>query len=189
MLPEMECKITTTKRRRRLAAAGVTLVEMLVAIPIAMLLLSLLILFAFYTSRTFAGLLNYADLEGRSRNAVDVMSREIRQTGRLTDFTTNKLTFNDYDSKPLVYAYDPAQRTLTRTKDNVSTVLLKECDSLNFAIYQRCTTNGTFDQYPTSLQASNCKVVQMSWLCTRKITGAKINSESMQTAKIVIRNQ
>jgi|ERR1041385_1564613 Tfp pilus assembly protein PilW len=185
----MECKITYIKPRRRQASAGLTLVEFLVAIPLGLLVLGMIILFAFYTSRTFAGLLNYADLEGRSRNAVDLMSQQIRQTSRLTGYTTNKLTFSDYDAKTLEFTYDPATRTLTRTKDNVSTVLLKECDSLNFAIYQRCTTNGTFDQYPTSLQASNCKVVQMSWLCTRTIVGAKLNSESMQTSKIVIRNQ
>ena len=185
----MECKTTSIKPRSRRASAGVTLVEFLVAIPLGILVLGLIVLFAVYTSRTFAGLLNYADLEGRSRNTVDRMSKEIRQTVRLTGFTTNQLTFSDYDAKPLMFAYDPAARTLTRTKDNVSTVLLKECDALNFSIYQRCSTNGTFDQYPTSLQASNCKVVQMNWTCTRTIVGAKLNSETMQTAKIVIRNQ
>ena len=185
----MECKITSIKPRCVRASAGLTLVELLVAMPLGILLLGMIVLFAVYTSRTFAGLLNYADLAGSSRNAVDLMGKQIRQTGALTAFTTNKLTFSDYDAKSLEFAYDPAQRTLTRTKDNVSTVLLTECDSLNFAIYQRCTTNGTFDQYPTSLQASNCKVVQITWSCTRTIVGAKLNSESMQTAKIVIRNQ
>ena len=153
------------------------------------LVLGLVVVFAVYTSRTFACLMNYADLEGKSRTAVDTMSKRIRQASALTGFTTNELTFNDYDGTPLVYAYNATSRELTQTKANVATVLLKECDWLNFSIFQRCSTNGSFDQYPTSLESSNAKVVQLSWSCTRTIAGTKLNSETMQTAKIVIRNK
>jgi hypothetical protein len=117
------------------------------------------------------------------------MGQQIRQTGSLIGFTTNKLTFTDYDGGSLVFDYNQTNRTLVRIKSGVSTVLLTECDSLNFAIFQRCTTNGTFGNYPTSLQASNTKVVQMTWACSRIVSGSKQNTESMQTAKIVIRNQ
>jgi hypothetical protein len=78
---------------------------------------------------------------------------------------------------------------LTRAKDGVTTDLLTQCDTLNFNIYQRNTTNGTYDQYPTSVEASNCKVVQVSWTCSRTITGTKLNTETVQSTKIVIRNQ
>jgi hypothetical protein len=32
------------------------------------------------------------------------------------------------------------------------------------------------------------KLVDVSWLCSRKILGRKVNTESVQTAKIVMRN-
>ena len=68
-------------------------------------------------------------------------------------------------------------------------MLLTGCETLNFAIFQRNSTNGTYDQYPSSNEPTNTKLVQVSWVCKRSILGASINSESVQTAKIVIRKK
>jgi Tfp pilus assembly protein PilW len=174
-------------RRRRIA--GVSLVEVLIAVTIGTIVALGLGAFSLFTGRGFAGLMNYSELESQSRMALDKMSKEIRQTTRLTDYTSNKLVFLDYDAKPLVFEYSPSTRLLTRTKDGIANNLLTECDTLNFGIFQRNTTNGTYDQYPTSVQASNCKVVQVSWVCSRTITGTKLNTETVQSTKIVIRNQ
>ena len=35
----------------------------------------------------------------------------------------------------------------------------------------------------------SCKLVQLHWICSRKIFGAKVNTESVQSAKVVIRKQ
>jgi len=169
--------------------AGVSLVELLVAIAIGTIVTLGLGAFSLFTGRGFAGLMNYSELEQQSRTALDKMSKEIRQTKRLTDYTSNKLVFLDYDDTSLTFQYSPSTRMLTRTKDGVTADLLTECDTLNFNIFQRNTTNGTYDQYPTSVQASNCKVVQVSWICSRTITGSKVNTETVQSTKIVIRNQ
>jgi hypothetical protein len=47
----------------------------------------------------------------------------------------------------------------------------------------------TFEQFPTSAAAGNCKLVSVSWICSRSILGSRLNTESVQTAKIVIRKQ
>src|SRR5712692_3398561 len=65
-------------------------------------------------------------------------------------------------------------------------VLLTQCDDLRFAIYQRTPLPGTYDQYPVAA-VTNCKVVAVKWVCSRTILGAKVNSEDIQEAKIVIR--
>ncbi len=171
------------------ATAGVTLVELMFAIPIGMIAMVAVLSFASYTGRSFAALLNYADLEQTSRNALDTMTSKIRGTSALTGFTTNSLTFKDADGKSLAFTYDTAKKTLVWTKDSVSTTLLTGCDQLDFDIYQRCSTNGTFDQYPTSLQASNTKVVQVSWLCSRPMIFSRLNTQTAQSSKIVLRNQ
>jgi prepilin-type N-terminal cleavage/methylation domain-containing protein len=180
---------TNSARARRRRRAGVSLVEILVAIAIGSIVTLGLGAFSLFTGRGFAGLMNYAELENQSRTALDKMSKEIRQTARLTDYTSNKLVFLDYDAKTLTFEYKPSSRALTRAKDGLTDNLLTECDTLNFAIFQRNTTNGTYDQYPTSVQASNTKVVQVSWTCSRTITGTKVNTETVQSTKIVIRNQ
>ena len=80
---------------------GLTLVETLVAVAISSIALAALAAFAFYSARSFAAIGNYVDLDNTSRKAVDVMTKEIRQTAALSGYQTNALTFTDYDGKPL----------------------------------------------------------------------------------------
>ena len=185
----MDCKITATKDRRTGANSGTTLVEFMIAIAVGMIAIGALASLSLYSGRTFAGLLNYADLETKSRSALDLLTKEIRQTQFLSAYDTNQLTFRDLDGVPLVYNYDSTNLTLTRTKAGTSKVLLTGCESLTFGIFLRTTTNGTFNQYSSTAEPTNTKVVQVSWLCKRSIVGTKLNSESVQTAKIVIRRR
>src|SRR5688500_13012296 len=163
----MVFKITSTKagRRRR---AGLTLVEFMVALGIGGLVLAGMAALLFYTGRSFASLANYVDLDNYSRNALDTMSREIRQTRRLVAGSDTSLTFEDFDGRPLVYAYDANSRSLTRTRDGVldPEPLLKECNFLKFSMYQRNPVSGQYDQYPTA-NADTCKLVQLRWICSR----------------------
>ena len=66
--------------------------------------------------------------------------------------------------------------------------LLIECDYLHFGIFQRNPVGGTYDQYPAATPAT-CKLVQLRWLCSRDLIHSKFNTESVQSAKIVIRKQ
>ncbi|MBI2947622.1 MAG: hypothetical protein HYY23_08240 [Verrucomicrobia bacterium] len=143
-----------------------------------------------FSNRSFASMANYVDLDHRSRVALDTMSREIRQTNRLLEFTETGLTFEDFDGGTLKYVYDPAAKTLTRLKNGNpdSKPLLTECDYLKFSIFQRNPVGGTYNQYPTA-SADTCKLVQLHWECSRRIFGAKVNTESVQSAKVVIRKQ
>ena len=77
-------------------------------------------------------------------------------------------------------------RTLVRQQGTLSKTLLTGCDSLQFSIYQRSPIPGTYDQYAVA-ETTNCKVVMVTWLCSRKILGSKLTTESQQTAKIVMR--
>jgi prepilin-type N-terminal cleavage/methylation domain-containing protein len=181
----MVCKITSTKKRK-----GFTLVELLVSLGIGGLALAALAALTFYTGRSFAALANYVDLDSYSRNALDQMSKEIRQTSRLLEYSPTKLVFENWDLKKLSYVYDNSGRTLNRYVDGVQDgpSLLKDCDYLNFSIYQRNPISGTYDQYPTATPAT-CKLVQLRWVCSRDLVTSKWNTESVQSAKIVIRKQ
>src|SRR5687767_6399668 len=120
----MDCKITSTKRR-----AGMTLIEMAVALGIASLVMMIMGSLSSYTARSFAGLANYTDLDRMSRNALDTMSQQIRQTRRLVEGTTNRLVFEDSDGGELQFFYDPNARTLRRSKNGAaSKLLLSNCD-------------------------------------------------------------
>src|SRR5215475_5838299 len=115
--------VLSSRVRKKREASGLTLMEMLVAASLWM-----------FSARSFIALGNYGDLDRASRNALDNMSREIRQTKGLTAFTPTSITLKDWDDGALTYAYDSSARTLTRQKSGVSTLLLGQCDYLNFDI-------------------------------------------------------
>jgi Tfp pilus assembly protein PilW len=174
-----------------------TLVELQIASAIAVILFAAVMALAFYTARSFAAFTNYVDLDVNSRNALDLMSSEIRQADLLTAATSTSLTFQTSDidtgtKHTLKYVYDPDRKELTRTFDGGdSTVLLTECSFLNFGTFQRNTTpvlDNAFVPVSTS-QPNLCKTVQLSWICSRKILGKSVNTESVQSAKVVIRKK
>jgi len=164
-----------------------TLPEIIIALGLGCLVLAVVVAFSFYGGRSLAAMGNYADLDDASRRAVDVMTREIRQAAALTDFRTNSLTFTNFDGQQFQYTWDPAIRTLTRVKDGSTTVLLTECQSLEFHMFQRTPNPGTNSFNPTTDKAL-CKLIDMSWRCTRSILGNRANSESVQSAHVVLRN-
>jgi len=181
----MDFKATSTKSRR----AGLTLVEMAIALGIGSVALLIMASLSSFTARSFAGLANYSDLDRMSRNALDTMSQQIRQTRRLTEGTTNRLVFEDSDGGTLQFFYDPSAKTLRRTKSGEpSKVLLTNCKQLTFSMYQRNPVAGSYDVYPTAA-AATCKLIQLKWTCTRDLLVADANTESVQSAKIVIRKQ
>ncbi len=188
----MNCGLPILQHGPKRGRLAMTLVEMLVSVAIGSVVFMVVAMLSMFAARSFAALGNYADLDRASRNALDTLSHEIRQTRGLTSYSPIALTFTDFDSNGLSYVYDPNARTLTRQKTNATTVLLKQCDYLNFDISQRNPSNN-FSFYPATnllgkLDPTLCKLVDVSWKCSRKILGAKINTESVQTAKIVIRN-
>lgn len=179
-------KLASKSTNSRKKSQGLTVLELLITSGIASVVFAATASFWIFSARSFVALGNYSDLDKASRNALDTLSKEIRQARSLTTFSSTSLTFQDYDSTPLTYTYSPSAHTLTRTKNGSSKVLLGQCDYLNFDISQRNPSN-SFTFYPAT-NASLAKLIDVSWKCSRTILGAKINTESVQTAKIVIRN-
>ena len=169
-------------------SSGMTLIELMIATVVASIVFAAVGSLSMFTSRSFVAMGNYNDLDRLSRNALDNMSRDIRQARQLTGYTSNKLTFVEQDGSSLVFQYNPDAGTLIRTRGSSTTTLLTECDFLNFNISQRNPSNN-FSFYPvSSTNFSTAKLIDVNWRCSRKILGAKVNTESVQTAKIVLRN-
>jgi prepilin-type N-terminal cleavage/methylation domain-containing protein len=183
----MECNATSTDRSRN--RSGFTLLEMMVAVGIGGIILAAVAALNFHTGRSFAALLNYADLDRHSRNSLDQMIMKIRQADELIEFSTNKVVFTYQGTNRLSYEYFSGPKTMVETLGNVSKTLLTGCDTLCFSAFQRNTAAGTYDQFPASMTNNAAKLIQVSWTCSRSIVGARINTESVQSAKIVMRNQ
>ena len=186
MLHAMECKTTFSRTAQRQRAF--TLTEMLMTIAISSFVFMAIASLSLYTGRSFAALTNYVDLDSASRTALDTMTRDIRQVTFLMTYNTNRVVFSDDDGTSLTYTYDSGARTLTRLKGTERKVLLRECDSLIFNMWQRNPVAGTFELVATT-NPDLCKAIDVTWVCSRKILGQKVNTESVQTARIVIRKQ
>jgi len=159
----------------------------MVAAALGLIALTAVGMLSWFSSRSFAAIANYVTLDQASQLALDKISREIRQARRLTDYSATSLNLLDFDNNPLQFVYDPDARTLVRTSAGQTNLMLTGCDFLQFTNYQRTPSSNTFDAYqPGNL--ANSKVIQVTWSCSRKILGAKVNTESIQSAKIALRN-
>jgi Tfp pilus assembly protein PilV len=176
----------------RRPVAGMTLVETLVALGISSVLLLGIMAIVLFSARSFAALTNYVDLDNSSRNALDVITRDVRQADALMDGSTEELMRLAFSgpAREVRYAYSSADRTLQRidVSTGVRATMLRECDLLRFAYFQRNPIGGTYDQYPAATPAL-CKLIQLRWVCSRTILGQSVNTESVQSAKVVIRKQ
>ena len=185
----MASKTTSIKPNAGPRRAAFVLSEVIVATGITALLMVALVAFFMFAGQSFAAMFNYADLDGANRIAMDTLTTDLRQCNKVTLCTANNITLQDYDGATLSYTYDPAAKTLVRTRNGANaTTLLKGCTSLTFTICQRNPVGGSYDVYPAAT-AATAKVVNISWICARSIFGNSINTESVQTARIVIRRQ
>lgn len=188
------------KSRRRLAAF--TLSEVMVAVALGMMVMAAVAFMTLYGSRTSASVINYTDLETRSRYALDLISREIRQSQAVLSFQTNlpvkSITLTNADQAATInLSYDSAARTVTLQKTGQSdSIILKECDRWDVTLFQRSplftATNVLFYYATNSAGATDtriCKLISLSWKCSRFIAGQKLTTESVQAAQVVLRNK
>jgi Tfp pilus assembly protein PilW len=177
--------------RKKHGQTAMSITEVMVASTIAVMCFAVIAAFSLFAMRSFAAMANYADLESKSRNALDHMTMDIRQTFGLVTNTATELDFEDApDHQTLKFVYDPAAQTLTRIKSGDYSMLLTNCTALRFDLFQRNTSNNTYDQYPITSNAAMTKVVQVTWTCQKTLYGSKLfNTEVVQTAKIVIRKK
>jgi prepilin-type N-terminal cleavage/methylation domain-containing protein len=170
--------------------AGFTAPEVVVASALLAIIVSTAILLSMFAGRSFASMTNYIDLDSKSRNALDVMIREIRQAKQLTYYTNNAIRMTDLADRQVGYSWNESSGELWRTVNGLkdSKPLLTGCEWLNFKIYQR-TPSLNHEFYETASNISQAKLLNVSWVCARSVLGKKINTESVQTTKIVIRNQ
>lgn len=188
MSPRLESRITSTEPPRTAGRSGFSLTEFVIAMALTAIVAIVLVTISLTTGRTLSEMFNYIDLDHYNRIALDTMTRDLRQVRYLSSYQTNSITFVDHNSNSLSFAYSRTNRLLTRVQGGLTNTLLRDCDFLEFGIYQRTPQSNSFALY-TATELTNCKVVSIKWSCSRSLFGIKANSEQGQTARIVIRNK
>lgn len=144
---------------------------------------------AVHTARSYAAIGNYAQLDEDSRRALDLLTRVARESDGVLEYTSHRLVLS-YAAADVTFDYSPESKTLTYTDtNNVDQVLLEGCDYLNFEIFQRNCIGGSYEQHAATLTNSEAKLIRVAWVCSRTLIDQLLNTESVQSAKIVLRNQ
>ena len=194
----MKLPVRQATRRRKLII-GFTMVEMLVSVGLGAILLSGVMILYINGIRSFVAMGNYQNLDAKSCNTLDVLSREIRNSTVLLSYVPSQsLTLSNASARNglgqiNVIKYDPTARTLVLKRTGQSDLTnLTECDRWSFAIYNRKPDTNSFSTnivFFAATNAASCKLINMSWKCSRTVLGTKLNTESVQTAQIVLRNK
>src|SRR5260221_8001007 len=106
-------------RHRRLQR-GMTLVEMLIAVGLSVIVMASLMTMVVFVSTSFKSISNYSVLDEKSRNALDVMGRDIRSAAQVVAYATNYVVLTNSDTSGFSYVWSPSATTLTRNFTNAS---------------------------------------------------------------------
>lgn len=178
---------------RRTRQQGWTLVEMMVSVAVfSVVALALAMLFLF-SIRSFAAMYNYALLDQENRQTMDKLTKEIREANEVTSYTSNSLTILNGSGNTVTYTWSPPPTgTLSRNDGLTTQILLTNCALLNFYLYQKNPSNANWGVFPAATNSftNTVKVVELTWSTKRAINPTvQVNSENVQTARIVLRNQ
>ena len=200
-------KISLSKFRSRHnwrgTPCGWTLPELMVAVAIGGIVLTAIGTFTVYGIRSFVAMSNYVDMDEKSRRTSDEMTRQIRQCTAVVDFKntgqTRWITLSNTMAGATVnyikYTWDSSTRTLSCEKTGQpSTSTLTECDDWEVRLCKRNPIPGTTNLFHPAtnifgnLDFNIAKLVDMKWKCSRAFIGTALQTESVQTTQIVLRN-
>ncbi len=186
-------KIRKSIRMGGASARGTGLVELMVSVGIGSLVLASAVTMFISGQANFTGLGNYADLSNESRLALDRMSRDLREATQVTGWQTNAagaiLTVtNSLKGVQTSYTWDASTGVIYCSQTGqADKAYLTGCDFWTCSFYQR-TPNNNWTFYPAN-NLSACKLINMSWKCSRSVAGRRRNTENMVTAQVVLRNK
>ena len=184
--------------RRRNLVAGFTLIEMVTSVGLGLILLTGVAILYINGNESFVAMANYQNLDRYSCNALDVLGREIRGASAVIATNASSITLTNATlGTSIIITYNSTNRTLVLTGTQIqletgaSTPVtnLTGCDSWSYTMYSRApTVSSTNIIFNGTNNMAECKLIEMNWNASRTILGAKLTTESVQTAQIVLRN-
>jgi prepilin-type N-terminal cleavage/methylation domain-containing protein len=186
--------------KQQRSQCGLTLIEMLIATGIGLIMMTIILSLTAYGERSFAVTSSHVNLESKSRNALDKLTRELHQATAVINCETNlpvkSLTVtNALEAFTMTLSWDADAKTLTLERtgptidDNQSVKLLTNCDRWDFTLCGRAPIVGPTDvSFSAAATLADCKLIVMSWSCSQNVIG-KLETENVQEAQIGLRNK
>jgi hypothetical protein len=135
------------------------------------------------SAQNFVATSNYVNMDTKSRDAMDRISREIRNATQVMTVTPNtSLVLTNANKQTAInITYNSTSNYLTLTTNQVTTATLTGCTNFSLQVLNR-------DSQISTNPPVDGKIVNMSWKCSRHIIGSQFNTEVVQTAQVVLRN-
>jgi prepilin-type N-terminal cleavage/methylation domain-containing protein len=175
---------------------GWTLIEIMVAMAVFSIGAAALGSTFLFSIRSMAALSNYTALDNMNQQAMDSMTKEIRQSKMIVDYTTNALQIVNGDGDTVTYLFSASVDRLFRIVHEPDgqmnyNVVLEDCSLINFRVGQRNLKSNSWNYFPPTYGdfQHTAKVVDLAWKTSRTLPNGLVNSEDVQTAKIVIRKK
>jgi YD repeat-containing protein len=180
--------INVASNRKR--KSGFTLSGTLFNIAIASVVLASTGSFSVSNFRSFASLTTFPDINSKNQNASNLIAQDIRRASSVQSASAHQLVLEApaAGTETVTYTYDAAARTLTRADRNGTQTLLTQVDCFSFSLFQQPAANAVYNAL-TPATASNAKAIACHWSCSRRFAGAKLDSESVQIAPVILRNR
>lgn len=188
-------KLSSSHHFERRTRAGVTFLEMLITITLGAVSLSMVMGVYLFAARGVGVMCQQTQVDIKSQQGVERMLREIREANLVVSYKTNSpittLTVaNTLASPPVTntFTWYPSTSELNWDRPGQPTqTLLTGCDYWGFVFHVRAPdANGVFK---STSDASTCKLLNISWRCSRPNIVKNMNPDSMLTAQVVLRNK
>jgi hypothetical protein len=169
--------------------------DLLIALGVGSILLAAMGYLSVYSARSFSALGNYEDMATRSRQAIEIIGRKFNEGSSVTDIQPNLPVKSVTVVSPVApgsstLTWDSQARTLTLTANAKNRVLLSGCDSFDVRMFTRAPvlSSNSISNTPTT-DPKTCKLIKLTWQCSRINQGKLVNTEAQQKLDIVLRNK
>jgi len=170
--------------RNRRAKAGVSLVELMIALSIASVLLVMVTAVLISFSQWSYGLGNYLAMNQQSRQALEVMGRDFRMASVVNEISDDRVSFSVPTAGGgllvIRYEIDAGNGTVRRVADGESRVILDSVNDINFQFFNVLGAESTL--------LSDVKVVQVNAEMQRRVLAAT-NTNYLISARFTMRNK
>lgn len=167
---------------------GGSITEMIVTLGVMVIVGAAFSAFLYSSSQTLMSMYTYAGIDSANQNAINLMTREIRLARRVISINSGNLTIENTNGVAVTYAYSGSQRTLVRNAGTSSSTLLRDCDAVSFTLCKG-EQPVAFEDFVLATNPAEAKVIDFTWSCSRRINSGAKASDSLASAKIVMRNQ
>jgi hypothetical protein len=144
----------------------------------------------FSSMHKVATMASYPSLNNQSQTAGALIGQDVRRATSIERAGSDEIVFNVRGVEGIstvAYNYDAIRHTVTRTEGARTQTVLSNVDSFGFSLFQRPAKDAAFDVLAPAT-AQNARVVRCHWSCSRKLTGARLDAETVELAPIVLRN-